>query len=213
MESFSCVSAESLEGQGPGGRGHNRCFWVWQGGPASTLPSGEDVEQWPVSQGPRTQPRRGEEGCWPWGLPSDRSGEEGPRGGGPAENRARAVWLGMAGYFKQHTGEICVTLEMGWMQASAAAEHLRSARGLYRVWAGAANRRGPPWGPAWGGGGGYGCPGWADLQAPALRGNLPPQGMLGSLSQPLPSMTRKCEEGVMGVCNPFTSLVLDICSL
>lgn len=48
---------------------------------------------------------------------------------------------------------------------------------------------------------------------PALRGNLPPQGMLGSLSQPLPSMTRKCEEGVMGVCNPFTSLVLDICSL
>lgn len=43
--------AESLEGQGPGGRGHNRCFWVWQGGPASTLPSGEDVGQWPVSRG------------------------------------------------------------------------------------------------------------------------------------------------------------------
>ena len=32
-------------------------------------PSGEDVGQWPVSQGPRTQPRRGEEGCWPWAFP------------------------------------------------------------------------------------------------------------------------------------------------
>ena len=201
-----------------GGCGHNRCSWVWQGGPALTLPSGEDVGQWPVPQGPRTQPHRGEEGCWPWGLPSDRSGEQGPRGGGPAENRARAVWLGTSGYFKQHTGEICVTLEMGWMQGSAAAEHLCSERGLYRVWAGAAKGRDSTWGSAWGGEGGYGCPGWAalwalPLGAPAPRRNLPPQRILGSLSQPLPSMTGECAEGVMGVCNPFTSLVLDIYSL
>ena len=48
---------------------------------------------------------------------------------------------------------------------------------------------------------------------PCSEREPPPQGMLGSLSQPLPSMTRKCAEAVMGVCNPFTSLVLDIYSL
>lgn len=35
-------------------------------------------------------------------------------------------------------GEFCVTLEMGWLQALAAAAHLCSAGGLHRVWAGGA---------------------------------------------------------------------------
>lgn len=155
---------------------------------------------------------QGRGGLLALGLPSDRSGEQGPRGGGPAEDRACAVWLGMAGYFKQHTGEICVTLEMGWMRASAAAEHLCSARGLCRVWAGAGNRRDQSWGSVRGGGGGDGCRG-GQIHRPCSEREPPPQGMLGSLSQPLPSMTRRCAEAVMGVCEPFTSLVLDTYSL
>ena len=224
------MSLLSLEGQGPGGRGHNRCFWVWQGGPASTPPSGEDVGQWPVSQGPRTQPRRGEEACWPWGLSSDRSGEQGPRGGGLAENRACAVWLGMAGYFKQHTGEICVPWRWGgcrpqWLQSICAQRescaesglerptggtHHRGQRGEVKVATAARGQRGEVEVPTAARVGRFTGP---CCGGPALRGNLPPRGMLGSLSQPLPSRTRKCAEGVMGVCNPFTSLVLDIYSL
>lgn len=127
---------------------------------------------------------------------------------------ARAVWLGTAEYFKKHTGEICVTLEMGWMQGSAAAEHLCSARGLYRAWAGAANGRDPSWGQRGDAEVAMAAALWAlALRGSVPRGNLPPQGILGSLSQPLPSMTRECAEGVMGVCNPVASLVLDTYSL
>lgn len=127
---------------------------------------------------------------------------------------ARAVWLGTAEYFKQHTGEICVALEMGWMQGSAAAEHLCSARGLYRAWAGAANGRDPSWGQRGEAEVAMAAALWAlALRGSALRGNLPPQGVLGSLSQPLPRMTRECAEEVMGVCNPVASLVLETYSL
>ena len=71
----------------------------------------------------------------PWGLSSDHLGEEAQgegawAGGSPTENRAHAARLGTAGYFKQCMGGFCVTLEMGRMQASAAAAHLCSARGL-----------------------------------------------------------------------------------
>lgn len=66
------------------------------------------------------------------------------RGRQPSQEQSTRLWLGEAGYFKQHRGEFCVTLETGRMRASRAVAHLYSARGLYR-----GKGADPSWGSAW----------------------------------------------------------------
>lgn len=71
-------------------------------------------------------------GGGPWAkvsLPPLRPPPPGSGGRRPCREQNTAAWLGKAGYFKQHLGELCVTLETGQMPGWAAAAHLCSARG------------------------------------------------------------------------------------